>query len=229
MHFHLPKPLHGWRAFAGEVGIIVIGVLIALGAGQIVEAIHWKNEVATFRSAVREEVATDLGTYEYRMAENGCVEARLDELERWLASWHSGQPLRLTGPIAAPASLSLERAVWESRNPDMMAHMPAKERIALGVLYDKFANNEVHRLDEREAWLELAQFDGATALDNEDLMRLRALVTRARYRHRHLNDNAPGYFDLGKALGIMPHIQDDAPTADPAFCRPILLELKSPY
>jgi len=23
MHFHLPKPLHGWREFAGEVGIIV--------------------------------------------------------------------------------------------------------------------------------------------------------------------------------------------------------------
>jgi len=30
MHFRLPKPLHGWREFAGEVGIIVIGVLIAL-------------------------------------------------------------------------------------------------------------------------------------------------------------------------------------------------------
>jgi hypothetical protein len=25
MHFHLPKPLHGWRVFAGEVGIIVLG------------------------------------------------------------------------------------------------------------------------------------------------------------------------------------------------------------
>jgi hypothetical protein len=31
MHFHLPKPLHGWREFAGEVGIIVVGVLIARG------------------------------------------------------------------------------------------------------------------------------------------------------------------------------------------------------
>ena len=34
MHFHLPKPLHGWRVFVGEVGIIVIGVLIALGTQQ---------------------------------------------------------------------------------------------------------------------------------------------------------------------------------------------------
>ncbi|HLY07323.1 MAG TPA: hypothetical protein VKR31_16375 [Rhizomicrobium sp.] len=32
MHFHLPKPLHGWRAIFGEVGFIVFGVLIALGA-----------------------------------------------------------------------------------------------------------------------------------------------------------------------------------------------------
>ena len=40
MRFHLPKPLHGWREFAGEVGIIVIGVLIALGAEQAIDAIH---------------------------------------------------------------------------------------------------------------------------------------------------------------------------------------------
>lgn len=27
MDFHLPKPLHGWREFVGEVAIIVLGVL----------------------------------------------------------------------------------------------------------------------------------------------------------------------------------------------------------
>jgi hypothetical protein len=35
MHVHLLEPLHGWRAFAGEVGVIVLGVLIALGAQQL--------------------------------------------------------------------------------------------------------------------------------------------------------------------------------------------------
>ena len=44
MHVHLPKPLHGWRAFVGEVGIIVLGVLIALGAGQIAESAHESRE-----------------------------------------------------------------------------------------------------------------------------------------------------------------------------------------
>src|SRR3569833_2969230 len=45
MHFHLPKPLHGWREFVGEVGIIVTGVLIALGAEQAVEATHHRAQV----------------------------------------------------------------------------------------------------------------------------------------------------------------------------------------
>jgi hypothetical protein len=31
------KPLHGWRAFLGEVGIIVLGVLVALVVGQFAQ------------------------------------------------------------------------------------------------------------------------------------------------------------------------------------------------
>ena len=46
MHFHLPKPIHGWRAFVGEVAIIVLGVLIALGAEQAVQSIEWREKVA---------------------------------------------------------------------------------------------------------------------------------------------------------------------------------------
>lgn len=38
MHFHLPKPLHGLHEFIGEVRIIVLRVLIALGAEQTIAA-----------------------------------------------------------------------------------------------------------------------------------------------------------------------------------------------
>ena len=59
MHFHLPKPLHGWREFLGEVGIIVIGVLIALGAEQVVESIHWRESVSQMRQAMRSELGIE--------------------------------------------------------------------------------------------------------------------------------------------------------------------------
>ena len=58
MHFHLPKPLHGWREFAGEVGIIVLGVLIALGFEQVVEDVHWRGEVREAKAALAAALMT---------------------------------------------------------------------------------------------------------------------------------------------------------------------------
>ncbi len=60
MHIHLPKPLHGWREFVGEVGVIVIGVLIALGAEQVVERARWAREVRDARAAIHREMTFDL-------------------------------------------------------------------------------------------------------------------------------------------------------------------------
>jgi len=28
MQIQLPKPLHGWREFAGEVGVVLLGLLL---------------------------------------------------------------------------------------------------------------------------------------------------------------------------------------------------------
>jgi hypothetical protein len=82
MHLHLPKPLHGWRAFVGEVGIIVLGVLIALGAEQAIQGFHDRHVAAQSRRDVREEVSTDLGFYRERLRESSCIKLRLEELSR---------------------------------------------------------------------------------------------------------------------------------------------------
>jgi hypothetical protein len=222
MHFRLPKPLHGWREFAGEVGIIVVGVLIALGAEQVVEAAHWRREVRTFRESVDREIGIDLGTDEYRMSENGCVERRLDELQAWLQSWREGRPVKLTGPIGIPASLSPNTSVWGSRSAEIVSHMPPRITFAYADLYDEFSNNDVHRLDERSAWLELADFDGATQLDHRDLMRLQGLITRARLRDQRITLNALNYYKKAARMGIKPRKDPTWAAPETAICRPIL-------
>src|SRR3569833_1608598 len=68
MHFHVPKPLHGWREFAGEVGIIVLGVLIALGTEQLVESQHWRAEVRDAKSAIHQDMAQSNRVFAYRVA-----------------------------------------------------------------------------------------------------------------------------------------------------------------
>src|SRR5690348_10259151 len=87
MHFHLPKPLHGWRAFAGEVGIIVLGVLIALGAEQVVETIHQRYLAREAIDHIRSELSFDSAFAAERVAIGDCMRASFTDLrQRLIAS-----------------------------------------------------------------------------------------------------------------------------------------------
>ena len=88
-------------------------------------------------------------------------------------------------------------------------------------MYDEFANNEEHRLDEREAWLVLGEFNGASDLDHADLMRLQGLISRARYRQAHVTNNAVNYLKRAAAIGVKP-VWNHFPAYDPSICKPIL-------
>lgn len=222
MQVHLPRPLHGWREFFGEVGVIVLGVLIALAAQQVVETQQWRGDVSDLRAAVRAEISGNLATYTYREGQNACATARLNELQRWLDSWRAGRPIKLGGPIGQPTSLVIRSTVWDSRDPGTFSHIPLAEKLGYGGLYTEFANAEVHRLDERAAWVELGDFDGATELDHHDLMRLQGLITRARLRLRRITGNAARFTRRAAEMGITPVPEPDWPAPEQEICRPVL-------
>lgn len=81
MHFHLPKPLHGWRELAGEVGIIVIGVLIALAAEQVVETIHWNETVGESKESLDGELTDAQMTSIELILQQDCTKRKLDRLD----------------------------------------------------------------------------------------------------------------------------------------------------
>jgi hypothetical protein len=100
MHIHLPKPLHGWREFAGEVGIIVLGVLIALALEQLVDAWQWREKVDRAEGAMRIELADDDGPQAYARELIGeCLDKEItrirdssdtappDQLRKWAAAY----------------------------------------------------------------------------------------------------------------------------------------------
>jgi hypothetical protein len=81
MHLHLPKPLHGWRAFAGEVGIIVLGVLIALGAEQLVANVHSALKLRHAEAAMRLELAVNDGAQAYgRVLISNCLDQQITRI-----------------------------------------------------------------------------------------------------------------------------------------------------
>jgi hypothetical protein len=81
MHVHLPKPLHGWREFAGEVSIIVVGVLIALSGEQAVENWTWRHKVQAAEHEMQREMFWDNGPEMIeRVSIQPCIDAQLDAI-----------------------------------------------------------------------------------------------------------------------------------------------------
>ncbi len=90
----------------GEVGIIVIGVLIALGAEQVVEAVHDRRVADETRKAVTEEIDTNLANVQLRATIEPCMARRLAELHAMVEQWG-----RLVGRISVLKSHFLRQDI----------------------------------------------------------------------------------------------------------------------
>lgn len=224
MHFHLPKPLHGWREFAGEVGIIVLGVLIALGAEQLIETIRSRSEVAQFRSAVDHELASDLAAYRYRIEQEPCVKRRLGELREWLAADRAGKPIKTLGEIGRPSLYGFLTSVWKSSSPDVMNHLSLETRERYSGLYDFVVLVDDQINQEEEIWRSLNAFNGESQFTAEDRRKIAELTYRAKSVDELVVDNYPWLSGNAALMGITPRWGDRAKyitAPDPEFCRPL--------
>jgi hypothetical protein len=180
MHFHLPKPLHGWRELVGEVGIIVVGVLIALGAEQLVERAHWSHQVDLERSALHSEIVENLDSVELRMALEPCVKARLAELQTLAANPPSEDAARIAGKVGLPLPSEGSRGAWSiALAGEALSHMPLKEQLEYSNAFANYENWDVIRGDERKAWLRLAVLDNPRVLTDADWVQIREAVAEA--------------------------------------------------
>lgn len=138
MHFHLPKPLHGWRAFVGEVGIIVLGVLIALSAEQFVDTLRWHEKARGAEAAMRLELSGDDGPQAYgRLLIGACLDEQLtrihdglghvppNELRQWIASY--APPFRTWDSEAWKAVVASD--VGSHMSPDRLIRWSSPYRI----------------------------------------------------------------------------------------------------
>ncbi len=224
MRIQLPKPLHGWREFAGEVGIIVLGVLIALGAEQLIQTFHSQREVAQFRSAVDLELATTLAAYRYRVDQEPCVKRRLGELRRWLDANRAGATLAPAGEIGRPSLYSFLTSVWKSSSPNVMNNLSLVTRERYAGLYD-FAGLVDGQLDqEAEIWRSLNAFNGASQLSPDDRSKIADLAYRAKSVDDLVVSNYPWFKHNAAEMGIAPAWGDRGKFVtppDPEFCRPL--------
>jgi hypothetical protein len=130
-------PRYDWRKDARELAIVIVGVLIALLAQEVVQGWEWERKVAVAREAMRYELLTDDGPQLYqRAAMHPCV---LDSLDRVRSAVEGG---RSRSEIARAIDgywvefRTFDRLALDAANSsDVAAHMPQDELRAMSRVY----------------------------------------------------------------------------------------------
>ena len=123
MRFHLPKPLHGWREFAGEVGIIVVGVLIALGAQQLVENWQWDQKAAQTKKILDAELHRNAVSAYKWLTVAPCVDQQLVSIDKALATARQSGNVQATAPLTPPLEVFTEDAWLDARAMQIADHL----------------------------------------------------------------------------------------------------------
>jgi hypothetical protein len=179
MHFHLPKPLHGWRAFAGEVGIIVLGVLIALLAEQAVEAVHWRLEVADASKSLDGYLRHIETNVVQRVQIDNCIDRKLDRLDNLISA--SDRP-KIVRVELAPSRIWTTSG-WQSVIASgAAAHMSLEQRGRYALVFDSTSRLAELNIEESGLVGELQLLNQPRTLSQdmrdqliEDIARLRRL------------------------------------------------------
>ena len=180
MHIHLPKPLHGWREFAGEIGVIVVGVLIALSADQIVERMSWRKHVAEAKEDLRSELQIDLFNAQQRVVMAQCIERRLDQMEEIIDHPPESPFKLLPGGGVAPFRI-WSASGWDSAiAAGTVTHMRARERAEYAGVYSFVRRLQDLVLDEFAVATEFRMLEHGGPLSEATQDRLRADVARMR-------------------------------------------------
>lgn len=220
MQFMVPKPLHGWREFSGEVGVIVLGVLIALGAQQVVEGVHDREDVAQLRSALRAELADDRARWEDMRASDPCTRQRLDALDRWADT--APAQAKLVRPFVLRL-WNMHSSAWDvAKASAATGNIPLDERLTYAELYGAIDNWREYFAEERANSIQLsALLENADQPDSRRQIKFH--VAKARVLVRRRADNYPYFFKRFDALKIRPDPSQITIARDPkALCAPLV-------
>lgn len=175
------RPAKGWRAFAGEVGVIVLGVLLALAAQQAAESFNQRREAADTRAALTNEIEETLAVLELRRIAQPCIDKRLTEVRALVDQWGR------TGSYRTPTWVS--QATWfavgtqrfdAAQSAGRLALLPSEEQYRLGTIHDGLVAFRGIQLRETDLWGTLRMLQsGADTLSPSDRTAVRVALQDA--------------------------------------------------
>ena len=182
MEIHKPKPVHGWRELLSEIVVIVIGVSIALAAEQLIETLHWREQVQGAHKALAADMATVLGMAAEREGFSSCLDQHLNHLADDI------DEASRTGRLPPQGAMHrAPRRLWRLNSWDGLVaagigpHLPRDELLRISQMAFYLSLAEQADVDENVQWTRLYAMVGpGRAAETGELNDLRAALSAAR-------------------------------------------------
>jgi hypothetical protein len=209
MDIHKPKPWHGWREFLKEYGIIVLGVLTALAAEQVVENLHWQERTRTTNETLRENLKLASGPVQAALILEPCDEDVLGRLERSLVApsdeWRPPFLIRsgADSEVFSSPVFMLESEEWRNAQADGTAnHFPSRTQALYAIVYDRLAAIQA---SNTEMALEIAEINSLSIprhIDAQSKTNYLRLIYRIRADLKSSMFRSLQFLQATKELGI---------------------------
>lgn len=157
--------------FAREVGSVVLGVLIALGIGEIAEAVRWQVRVDRSMAAMRTEVGGNRFNIVERRAYQDCLVNRLTEVGHVLGDARRTGILPHIDNVAGPGLRGTESSAFEvSKSEGVPLHMDRDQARLVALIYASFDAYATIASEERNSWRLLGLLENAPGPVSDDLL-----------------------------------------------------------
>ena len=161
VEIHKAKPVHNLREFLTELGIIVLGVCIALAAEQAVEWLHWRHQLDQAREVLAAELSNNVAAGAERVVRERCLEERLDRVGDTLDAASRSGTLPPVADIGYAPNRLWTRGAWTSvLNSQVASHFPREQLVELSQVYEEIELLSETNHREELAWTNLSAMVG---------------------------------------------------------------------
>ena len=168
MKVRFPQPPKGWTELRWEVGVVFVGIMLALGAQQLADTLYWRAQAAHAKRNIEAELLQHERDGYERLAVQRCLRGQLAALMGQLSTTDSNwkampmainmiglsptvQAARRVFPIAyrAPGRLWRDDAFETARANGSLTYLPDEMVAHYAEIYSR--GRGVFELQEREA------------------------------------------------------------------------------
>ncbi len=216
MEIHRPGVVRNWHDFLKEVGIIVLGVSIALAGEEAVSYLNWKEEVAVVQDSVDDELEDALFSAMERIKIADCQRRTLDRLDQ-IADQSQGS-LAIRKPPVRRIRL-WGSAAWDAAVASgAIAHMDHDKRNTYASLFSFLRLFRDLNLRQEELWARIDAYQHPRPLTDEARDRFVENVSQLRALTRTMNVAAQQFIARAEPLRLKLSPEDSAELRRPLEC-----------